>query len=218
MMWLVSIYIHIVESCRSFSKDTSGAIAIIFVFLIPLFFMLIALGIEGPRYMTEKARLSDVLEQASLALTAEDNNNTVEDQGQADARNQQLVASYIDNLMPRRAEGKPANVIDISYEGFKNITPGGAPSYIQYRAIAQSPHISWFDTSLLPAFDKEISVGERGAARKYSGGVDVMFVLDFSKSMEEFKMAGSSSRLVALKESLAELVSKVNQMGSANRV
>jgi Flp pilus assembly protein TadG len=182
--------------------------------------MLIALGTEGPRYLTEKARLSDVLEQASLALTAEDNNNTVEDMADAVARNEQLVTRYIDTLMPRRHEGKSAENIKIDYSGFKNSTPGGGASYIEYRVKAQSPHLSWFDSSIFPAFDKEVSVGEGGAARKYSGGLDVMFVLDFSGSMVDPKnvISGSSTRLAALKESLAELVTKVTQLGSANQV
>jgi Flp pilus assembly protein TadG len=220
MMWLASIYIHITRSCKSFARDSSGAITIIFVFLIPLFFMLIALGTEGPRYLTEKARLSDVLEQASLALTAEDNINTVEDEIEAKARNKLLVTRYIDTLMPRRNEGKSAEVKDedIKYKGVMNSTPGGEASFIEYRVTAQSPHLSWFDSSIFPAFDKEVSVGEGGAARKYIGGLDVLFVLDFSESMEKNSISGSSTRLVALKEALTELIGKVGEMGSANRV
>ncbi|MEN9532718.1 MAG: hypothetical protein RIQ83_1942 [Pseudomonadota bacterium] len=219
-MWLASLYMHIARSCRSFAKDSSGAITIIFVFLIPLFFMLIALGTEGPRYLTEKARLYDVLEQASLALTAEDNNNTLQDETLAKERNKLLVTRYVDTLMPRRNEGRSAEVNDddIEYTGLQSSAPGSDTGFIEYRVKAQSPHLSWFDSSIFPAFDKEVNVGEGGAARKYIGGLDALFVLDFSDSMEKNAISGSSSRLVALKEALTELVGKIGEMGSANRV
>ncbi|WP_240614124.1 TadE/TadG family type IV pilus assembly protein [Mixta theicola] len=83
----MSGYKKLIAALKRFGADRRGAFAISFVMLSTLLMSLAAFGLEGSRYITERARLSDAMEQAALALTAEDN-------GAGAARNYTLASDY----------------------------------------------------------------------------------------------------------------------------
>lgn len=76
---------------RRFISDRRGAFAISLAMLGAFLLSMAALGLEGSRYITEQARLSDAMEQAALALTAEDN-------GEGASRNDVLSMSWLDAI------------------------------------------------------------------------------------------------------------------------
>ncbi|MEZ2697194.1 family 1 glycosylhydrolase, partial [Hafnia alvei] len=73
------VYQPLLASIRRFKQDRSGAFAISFVMMSGFLLSMAAFGLEGSRYITERARLSDAMEQAALALTAEDNGDGAAD-------------------------------------------------------------------------------------------------------------------------------------------
>ncbi|WP_240614125.1 vWA domain-containing protein [Mixta theicola] len=77
-------------------------------------------------------------------------------------------------------------------------------------------HDSWFSSSLFPSFDKEVAIGENGAARKLRSNMDVMFVVDFSGSMN-FQL-GYQTKLVELKRIVLKLSEELFAYNIGNKV
>lgn len=61
----------------SFIKNESGAILSPFIILIPLIIGLLFLSFEISRFIQKKAKLSDAIEQATLALTVENDSHNI---------------------------------------------------------------------------------------------------------------------------------------------
>lgn len=164
------------RSLRRFVTERRGAFAISFAMMGAFFLAFAALGLEGSRYITERARLSDAMEQASLALTAEDNGvATAKDR----ARNSQLASDWLTAWMDHaRSIGAP------EIERFEGSIPNSYPLfYVEYRLNSHALQNSWFSSSFFPSFKKQVNVGGNGAARKFRSNIDVAFVIDFSGSM-----------------------------------
>lgn len=203
-----------VAALRRFYRDQRGAFAISFVMMSGFLFAMASLGLEGSRYLNERARLSDAMEQASLALTAEDN-------GEAAARNYTLSTDWFKAYMRH----------DINtYTPVIKVLKGNSPSmhdlsYVEYRVSGQTLQKSWLSSSLFPSFDSEVRIGDNGAARKYRSNIDVVFVTDFSGSMnfgfnglDQPPPSGQATKLEGLKRIVLQLANELFSYDIDNKI
>ncbi|MFI8416073.1 TadE/TadG family type IV pilus assembly protein [Serratia sp. NPDC078593] len=198
----MSLHSHLLNGLRRFYHDRRGAFAISFVLMSGALLALASFAIEGPRYITERARLSDAMEQAALALTAEDN-------GAGAARNYSLSSDYFRAYMRHDvAVFTPTVVVNGGFSAGKN--------YVEYRVSGQTLQDSWFSSSLFPSFDKQVKIGDNGAARKYRSNIDVIFVTDFSGSMTE--PFGSGTKLSELKRIILKLSTELFRYNIDNKI
>ncbi|MBM2901064.1 TadE/TadG family protein [Escherichia coli] len=189
-----------------FCTDRRGAFAISFVMMSGFLLGMAAFGVEGSRYITERARLSDAMEQAALALTAEDN-------GEGASRNYTLSRDYFAAYM-RHDTGVAQPVVKV----FRGVSATNTNlTYVEYRVSGQTEQKSWFASSFFPSFDKEVSIGDNGAARKYRSNMDVIFVTDFSGSMNE-GFSGGSTKLTELKRIVLQLSDELLSYNIDNKV
>ncbi|MTH45583.1 TadE/TadG family type IV pilus assembly protein [Intestinirhabdus alba] len=187
-----------------FCTDRRGAFAISFVMMSGFLLGMAAFGLEGSRYITERARLSDSMEQAALALTAEDNGPS--------PRNEELSKAYFAAYM-RHATAVATPTVKILHgvsPDNKNLT------YVEYRVSDRTEQNSWFSSGLFPGFGKEVTIGDNGAARKYRSNMDVIFVTDFSGSMNE--SFGGSTKLAELKRIVLQLSDELFSYNIDNKV
>ncbi|QKJ88636.1 protein TadG [Paramixta manurensis] len=159
---------------RRFLADSRGAFAISLALLGAFLLSMAALGLEGSRYVMEQARLSDAMEQAALALTAEDN-------GEGAERNYALSSDWLAAYM-NHAEKVERPVIRVLH-GVANSAHHLA--WVEYRLSSHVLQSSWFSSAFFPSFNKQVNVGNNGAARKFRSNIDVAFVVDFSGSMRQ---------------------------------
>lgn len=80
-----------------FIKNENGAILLPFIIFLPVFIGLIFLSFEISHFTQKKAKLSDAIEQATLALTVESNDNPDDNQQQ---KNTDLVRNYASAYLP----------------------------------------------------------------------------------------------------------------------
>lgn len=159
-----------------------GVAAIYFIFLIGAIMSIGVLAIEGSRYIGKKARLGDAMESASIAVAEADITKHDFDPSAANSVAQNWVAHLItdanelDVTTSRRVE---KNTYDISKASAAKFT------YYRYDVQINSTHDSWFKFSSWPAFDEQVKVANTGAAGRMQGApVDLVFVADFSESMD----------------------------------
>lgn len=155
-----------------FINDCRGTFALNLAMLGAFLLSMAALGLEGSRYVMEQARLSDAMEQAALALTAEDN-------GENAKRNDTLAMNWLSAYMTR-ADKIDKPVIRVRHGA---INSEHALAWVEYRLSSRAQESSWFASSYFPSFDKQVRVGDNGAARKFRSNIDVVFAVDFSGSM-----------------------------------
>nr|WP_154324352.1 TadE/TadG family type IV pilus assembly protein [Pantoea sp. 201603H] len=192
---------------RQFYHEQRGAFALSFVMLSGFMLSLAALAIDGSHYITERARLSDALEQTSLALSAEDN-------GENSPRNQQLATYWIQAYMGRSKTVYTPKVIVKQGSSLNN----KSVKYVEYRVSAQTLHNSWFSSSFFPSFQKNVVVGDNGAARKFRSNLDVVFVVDFSGSMNNPISTGQGSKLDEAKKIVLDLADQLYSYNVDNSV
>ncbi|CAG9297093.1 TadE/TadG family type IV pilus assembly protein [Celerinatantimonas diazotrophica] len=160
-----------------------GVAAILFVIIFPFFLGFFALTIEGSRYMTDSARLSDVMESAALAVAASVNHDD----------DKTMVQDYIAATVPQ-ADVKPSD-ITITTKTCEQIygSDCGKPGvydknglrFNEYDVSVTSHFVSWFPgNKVVVGFNKNQTLFNKAVARKYQqDSVDVVFVTDFSGSM-----------------------------------
>ncbi|ATV44421.1 TadE/TadG family type IV pilus assembly protein [Pectobacterium brasiliense] len=198
----MSLYSKLLMEGRRFYLDERGAFAVSFVIMAGMLLGIAAFAIDGPRYITERARLSDAMEQAALALTAEDN-------GEGAERNYILSSDYFRAYMRHDvAVFTPTVVVKGGFSKGNN--------YVEYRVSGQTLQDSWFSSSLFPSFDKQIVIGGNGAARKHRSNMDVIFVTDFSGSMNG--QFGEGTKLGELKRIILMLSRELFQDNINNKV
>lgn len=201
----MSVRTRMLTLFKRFSADERGVYAISFVMLAGFLLGMASLGLDGARFVSERARLSDAMEQAALALTAEDN-------GEGAARNYSLAKDYFRAYMRRETDVFTPKVVVKRGSSANNDNL----SYVEYRVSGQTLQESWFSSSLFPGFDKEVIVGDNGAARKYRSNMDVIFVTDFSGSMND--PFDGSTKLDELKRIVLQLSGELFSYNINNKV
>ncbi|HEN3652104.1 TPA: pilus assembly protein, partial [Yersinia enterocolitica] len=166
-----------------FKKNEQGAILISFMIILPFFIALMFISFEISHYLQRKAKLSDAIEQATLALTVE--NNGIPDKAQQ-IKNNALVLSYANAYLPSERFSDPIINIDDNahYLGYNAAVTIAYPA----KFLSQSP---------LTNTISDINITDNGVAIKNktiaaSEPMDVVFVADYSSSMES-KFLGDSS-------------------------
>ncbi|MEC4725714.1 pilus assembly protein [Shewanella sp. D64] len=170
-------------------KSQRGAAAIYLVFLLVPLFGTVFLALEGTRYIQKKNRLGDATEAATLAVTMA--NRDDKDQ----SYEIQLARDYVSSYMRNTDE-----VSQIKIEREEAIDHYPMPDgtfeereYTQYRVTAKTEHSSWLHSDLIPSFNATETLANRALARAYpeylgDRDVDIVFVSDFSGSMEDDKI------------------------------
>lgn len=201
----MSVCARLLSPLKCLSADESGVYAISFVMLSGFLLGMATFGLEGSRYISERARLSDAMEQAALALTAEDN-------GEGAARNYSLSQDYFRAYMRHDISVfTPTVVVNRgTSSNNSNLT------FVEYRVSGQTLQESWFSSALFPSFDKQVTIGDNGAARKYRSNMDVIFVTDFSGSMNSG--FDGSTKLAELKRIVLQLSDELFSYDINNKI
>ncbi|MGF1693522.1 TadE/TadG family type IV pilus assembly protein [Photobacterium kagoshimensis] len=162
----------------------SGVAAIWFVLIFIALASLTALGVEGARYLNNKARLGDALETASLLLAAQEAKEA------DDEKNQALVTKVARSYLPD-AEAKLPELKIYYKSGEENITIDKQErkvEFLQYKVTASTQHDSWMDMASAPSFDETQNVANFAASKKLAmaGGLnDVVIAVDHSLNMNQ---------------------------------
>jgi tight adherence protein G len=165
-------------------KSQKGLAAIIFVIIFPFMFGVFILGVEGTRYLQEKARLGDAAEAASLAIAA---NNADANANKKFALN--FVNAYSQDatltLSDINIVEKTCKQIYGSNCGKPGVYDKDGNQFVEYRVSIDTKYKSWFPGGDYHAgFEKDQLMNASAVARKFRGDtVDVVFVADFSGSM-----------------------------------
>ncbi|HDM8072426.1 TadE/TadG family type IV pilus assembly protein [Vibrio harveyi] len=157
-------------------------------------------AVEGTRYVQESSRLRDSAEAAAMAVTIEDQ------PGAARA----LATKYVENYV------RDIKSTNLSAQRFYQAEDKdtGALEYIQYTVNARTTHDSWFASSFIPSFDKQQELAGRSLARKYpaylgDNNIDIVFVSDFSGSMNDKWGSSRSKKIDDLKTAIEQISNKI---------
>ncbi|AKG68204.1 protein TadG, associated with Flp pilus assembly [Serratia fonticola] len=196
---------RLLKTPGAFLRDQGGAFAVSFVMMSGFLLAMATLGLEGSRIITDKARLSDAMEQAALALTAEDN-------GAGNPRNNVIATAYFNAYMRHNtAVYTPKITVLNGRSGYD-----GNLSYVEYRVSGQTVQDAWLASPLFPNFGKKIVVGNNAAARKYRSNIDVVFVTDFSSSMTDY--IDGYQKITELKRIVLKLSNELFSQNVGNKV
>ena len=186
----------------SFIKNEQGTILLPFIIFLPLIIGLIFFSFELTHFLQKKAKLSDAIEQATLALTVE-NNNSIPSLTQI-AQNEAIVSSYAHAYLPAEIFSTPT--IDI-------INNNGR---IEYAAeINMSYSAKFLTNNPVTNFSAMINATDRGSARKNIIGaptekIDVVFVADYSGSMNDPFMNNNHEYRAIKIAALREIFNRLN--------
>lgn len=155
---------------HTFIKNEQGAILLPFIVILPFIIGLLFLSFEISKFIQKKAKLSDAIEQATLALTVE--NNDVPDAAQT-AKNSHLVNDYARAYLPSESFSVP--VIEI----IKN------SDHLEYKAKTTMSYSAKFldKTQIAMVSTEDNGAAEKDIAAQPFESTDVVFVLDYSTSM-----------------------------------
>ena len=157
-------------------------------------------AVEGTRYVQETSRLRDSAEAAAIAVTIEDQPDL--------ARN--LATQYVENYV------RDIKSTNLTAQRFHQAEDEGAGilEYIQYTVNAKTTHDSWFASSFIPSFDEQQDLAGRSLARKYpvylgDNNIDIVFVSDFSGSMNDRWGSSRHIKIDDLKTAIDQISSKI---------
>lgn len=190
-------------------QSERAATTVIFALILPFYIAFYALAIDGSLLMNKRARLADGLNEAVLTIAAVNNRNlTAADRKE----NYDFLQRYLAFYMPN-AEYERSNANIHVEDNSKSTDP--SQRFIDYYVNAnvqintilsnKSVGLNSFNADLLLLSDGTNS----GKARKFirSQPVDFVFVLDFSRSMqEELSADGSTTRIDMLKRVVSQVV------------
>ncbi|MGF1756228.1 pilus assembly protein, partial [Vibrio makurazakiensis] len=113
-------------------KKQKGHAAILFALLIPGFYGLFALGIDGARAIQNRARLGDAAEVAALALSAQ--NSTSSQQNTA------LARLYVDAYISDKEANVPMTIVRTECQLTDQTQCEGGARYSQYDISITTMH------------------------------------------------------------------------------
>ena len=166
-------------------NSQKGAAAIWYVFVMGVMMSFGALGIEGARYITKKARLGDGLEAAAIAVSTADRVNQDFSLNRVKPVAENWIKHYINDSTKLELEIKRKDENKINKDNM--LTPYEV-SYFRYDITAKTKHKSWFNFNSWASFDPDVVIANTGTSGRIKGGhepVDLVFVADFSGSMRE---------------------------------
>ncbi|HDZ9832043.1 TPA: pilus assembly protein [Yersinia enterocolitica] len=182
-----------------FKKNEHGAILVSFIIIFPFFIALTFIIFEVSIFLQKKAKLSDAIEQATLALTVENHSNIPNDA--QTIRNAELVTAYGNAYLPLETFSTP------EIEIIEHLT------HLEYRARATLSYPPQFLTkSPTTNTDNNIHIADSAVARKNiflapTEETDVVFVVDYSFSMDQKFNENSSTKKI---DDLRRIFEKLN--------
>lgn len=190
---------HINRQHLSLQRQQGVAAVWMGLLLVPIMGMTFW-AVEGTRYVQETSRLRDSAEAAAIAVTIEDQ----PDQARG------LATKYVENYV------RDIKSTNLSADRFHQAEDEGAGvlEYIQYTVNAKTTHDSWFASSFIPSFDQQQDLAGRSLARKYpvylgDNNIDIVFVSDFSGSMNDRWGSSRHIKIDDLKTAIDEISSKI---------
>ncbi|MDC5805648.1 hypothetical protein OPW36_16285 [Vibrio europaeus] len=203
-------------------KNQSGAAAIWFVFVAFAILGMGALGVEGARYITEKAHLGDVMEATAVAVSESDDirsdkSNNGDFKPEQRRRVEKVAKAWIGYLIPDKKS------IDVTVSRTKDTTirnkNGQCVKGFDGKCIQRTVHKylisskttleSWMHMKAVPSFKETQVVYNNATAARVRVDfepVDVVFVADFSGSMNQPK---KDPRLPRLKTAINDVTSLI---------
>lgn len=176
-----------------------GHAAILFVFMVPALFGLFSLAVDGARIMQNEARLDDALEIASLAVAAVNDDNEDDGSGNGSKINQDIATAYVSEYMDDMTQISGLKITKLECEQIQECVNGlaqGEPRFFEFRVEATTHHDTIFKDQ--NTFGDDYTVESDGTSRKYQNhAVDIVFVSDFSGSMDD-SWSGGSQKYVDL--------------------
>ena len=180
-----------------------GVAALMFVLMLPALLAILALGIDGGGFLRAKAHIGDAAEVASLALSARDSRDNVQ--------NKILAEAYIKALVPKAQEVSDIKITRRGCEEIPDCIPDGSEETPQFQFFEYQVEATVTQASLLPGFtssgvgfEKEVSTRTKAVSRKYMGSaVDVVLVADFSGSMNDYW--DGQTKIAMLKEVVTDV-------------
>ncbi|ENW6032994.1 hypothetical protein ACFLXR_004514 [Salmonella enterica] len=205
-----------------FLKRNRAAVSVMFALTLPVLVASFSIGIDGARFLSKRAKLSDALSQGALAvaLTGNENNTDIDI-----TQNKALLSSYIDYYLPHD-KIKPGT-LKVSLR--KKYDPDDnsrilSVDYIADAKIITSPFFKGLEQGL-PGFDKEVVIasdGSNGIVRKTmeesSMESDIVFAVDFSGSMLSASSEPSMNRLQLLQKIINDLSKDVIKKDSNTKI
>ncbi|MGF1691811.1 hypothetical protein [Photobacterium kagoshimensis] len=191
------------------AKKQKGAAAIYFVLIAVAILGMGALGVEGSRYITEKAHLGDVMEATAVAVSESDDirdDNKFDKVQQAKAK--EVAKAWVDYLVPDNTHSD--FVIDRKKEEIIKKLPSGQEvkrTIHKYYINSTTEHDSWMAMANVPSFDEKQKVSNRATAARVRTDfepVDVVFVSDFSGSMRGERIRNLRSAIKDVTEMIFE--------------
>ncbi|TDE26247.1 VWA domain-containing protein [Vibrio owensii] len=170
-------------------RTQRGHAALLFALLIPVFWGFTTLAIDGSYAIQTKARLGDASEVAALALTAK--NSLINSENEKLAL--KYVRAYVDDAEITIKDVKRKECSSTDNNGCE-----GVNRYAQYDLSVAAQRDSWIPNLNNIGFGDNYNVSHSATARKYQGdSIDVVFVMDYSGSMDDTWQKKAKYRHVA---------------------
>jgi|GEM_PF-2640103 len=197
---------------NNLSSKQSGAAAIWFVFVAIAILGMGALGVEGARYITEKAHLGETMEATAIAVSESDdirddskNNGDFTPEQKKSA--EKIAQAWIRYLVPDSKSAK----VTVSRSKEQTIKEKNGQcvkgfdgkcikrTVHKYRIDSTTTHDSWMHMKGVPSFDKQQQIYNKATAARVRTDfepVDVVFVSDFSGSMSSYNRIGNLKKAI----------------------
>ncbi len=179
-----------------------GHAGILTVLILPALWALFSLGTDGARGLQDKARLDDALEAAALAVSAYNDDNIDDGSGSGSKVNQDIVKAYVDAYVTDKESITSVKIQKLDCQNIPDCVSGlqnGDSRFFQYQVSATTKHDSWFSSN--KNFGDDFNVSSTGTSRKYQDHpVDVVFVSDFSGSMDNNWNGGKQKKYQDLRD------------------
>ncbi|OOE90428.1 TadE/TadG family type IV pilus assembly protein [Salinivibrio sp. AR640] len=163
------------HSAPGYYRQQQGHAAILFALFIPILFGIFTLGTDGARAVQDKARLAEAVEVASLAVAG------------AGSDDKTLAKAYIQDYFPyAEVDDSDITIRKINCENNASCQDS-EQRFFEYQVSAKIHQPTWFPgNETIVGFGENYDVASGAVSRKYHAKtVDVIFVADFSGSMNE---------------------------------
>ncbi|QUM81960.1 VWA domain-containing protein [Moritella sp. 5] len=207
-------------------KRQQGHAALLFTIIVPALFGLFILATDGVRALQNKARLGDAAEMAILTIAAANVDNidsyrpvagaeVMEGSGSEVNRNlvNNIISNYFDHQQLTVEDALKIRKLTCEEipECREELQHGGHHFY-EYRVEAKVQSKTWFSgNSSSVGFGDSVTVGHGAKARKsINRALDVVFVADFSGSMNDY-WKGGKSKIEALKSVVGRFVTEIEK-------
>lgn len=191
-----------VKKARRHSQ--SGHAAMLFAIMAPALLSIFILGTDGTKALQSKARMTEAIEVAGLAVTAQNSDSQ--------SKNQETVANYLNYFFPdAEIDSNAVKVVKVPCDENSACDENDKP-YTEYRITATLTEKTWFgsDDSAIISFGDDYNVSEYAVSRKFQGeALDIILVADFSASMYESWSGGHQRKFQDLKDVIKDVADEI---------